>query len=333
MNPLKGWSIVILADKIMKLRKQAGWSQEDLAMKLGVSRQSVSKWESASSIPDLNRIISLADIFGVSTDYLLKDEVEVVETVGVDKEPGVRMVGLEEATRYVEGKLAAARITARGVFMIICGIMPLMILVALASQDGFPISSDLAAGIGILVLLVVVAISIGFFIKASQIGQETEFIDDGDFDLEYGVHGVFKDKLGKHSSRYVTLTALGVALFIICPVPLIISGVLDSPDFTMLMMVAVLLFMVAVGVFIVVPVGARHSAYKCILQEGEYSANKRSENKRSEKLAAFYWPLVVAIYLGWSFFTMDWDRTWIVWPVAGVGFAAFVGLIGLFDKD
>lgn len=333
MNPLKGRSLVILADKIMKLRKQAGWSQEDLAMKLDVSRQSVSKWESASSIPDLNRIISLADIFGVSTDYLLKDEVEVVETLGVDKEPGVRMVGLEEATRYVEDKLTAARITARGVFMIICGVMPLMILLAMASQDGFPISSDLAAGIGILILLVVVAISVGFFIKSSQICQNTEFIDDGEFDLEYGVHGVFKEKLSKHSSRYVTLTALGVALFILCPVPLIISGVLDSPDFTLLMMVAVLLFMVAVGVFIVVPVGARQSAYKCILQEGEYSANKRSENKRSEKLGAFYWPLVVAIYLAWSFITMDWGRTWIVWPIAGVGFAAFVGLIGLFEKE
>ncbi len=44
--------------------------------KLGVSRQSVSKWESAGAIPDLKKIIQLADLFGVSTDYLLKDEVE-----------------------------------------------------------------------------------------------------------------------------------------------------------------------------------------------------------------------------------------------------------------
>lgn len=324
---------MILADKITKLRKQAGWSQEDLAMKLDVSRQSVSKWESASSIPDLNRIISLAEIFGVTTDYLLKDEVEDIETTGVDKEPGVRKISLEEATRYVEVKLAAARITARGVFMIICGIMPLMILLALATQDGFPIGSELAAGIGILILLVVVAISVGFFVKSSQIGQDVEDIDEGEFDLEYGVHGVFKEKLNQYSSRYVTMTALSVALFITCPVPLIISGTLHSSEFTLLMMLVVLLFMVAVGVFIIIPVGTRQSAYKCILQEGEYSANKRSETRRIEKLGAFYWPMVVAIYLGWSFITMDWGRTWIIWPVAGVGFAAFVGLIGLFEKD
>ena len=64
---------MILADKIMNERKRNGWSQEELAEKLGVSRQSVSKWESAQSVPDLNRILQLADIFGVTTDYLLKE--------------------------------------------------------------------------------------------------------------------------------------------------------------------------------------------------------------------------------------------------------------------
>lgn len=67
---------MILADKIIEERKKNGWTQEDLAQKLGVSRQSVSKWESAGAIPDLKKIIQLADLFGVSTDYLLKDEVE-----------------------------------------------------------------------------------------------------------------------------------------------------------------------------------------------------------------------------------------------------------------
>ena len=60
--------IMILADKIMNERKRNGWSQEELAEKLGVSRQSVSKWESAQSVPDLNRILQLADNFGVTTD-------------------------------------------------------------------------------------------------------------------------------------------------------------------------------------------------------------------------------------------------------------------------
>lgn len=59
---------MIFADKLINLRKKAGMSQEELADKLDVSRQSVSKWESMQSIPDINKIIELSKIFGVSTD-------------------------------------------------------------------------------------------------------------------------------------------------------------------------------------------------------------------------------------------------------------------------
>ena len=59
---------MILADKIIELRKKNGWSQEELAEKLDVSRQAVSKWESAQSVPDMNRILMLSQVFGVSTD-------------------------------------------------------------------------------------------------------------------------------------------------------------------------------------------------------------------------------------------------------------------------
>ena len=66
---------MILSEKIIELRKKQGWSQEELAGQVGVSRQAVSKLESAASIPDLDKIIKLSEIFGVSTDSLLKDSV------------------------------------------------------------------------------------------------------------------------------------------------------------------------------------------------------------------------------------------------------------------
>ncbi len=87
---------MILADKIMNLRKKAGWSQEELANQLNVTRQSVSKWESAQSIPDLDKVIQLSRIFEVSTDYLLKEEVEepeyIPEEVGSDGGVAVRRI-------------------------------------------------------------------------------------------------------------------------------------------------------------------------------------------------------------------------------------------------
>ena len=95
---------MILADKIIEERKKNGWSQEELADKLGVSRQSVSKWESAQSLPDMDKIVKMSSVFSVSTDYLLKDELtELGDRVPhVEQEDtGLRRVSMEEASRYI----------------------------------------------------------------------------------------------------------------------------------------------------------------------------------------------------------------------------------------
>lgn len=93
---------MILADKIIRLRKKNGWSQEELAEKMNVSRQAVSKWEAAQTTPDLEKILQLGNLFGVTTDYLLKDEIEDEEfTEGIDEAP-VRKVTLAEANNYIE---------------------------------------------------------------------------------------------------------------------------------------------------------------------------------------------------------------------------------------
>ena len=78
---------MILADKIIELRKKEGWSQEELAEKLSVTRQSVSKWEGAQSIPDLDKVVQMSRLFGVTTDYLLKDELEESQPAECDAAP------------------------------------------------------------------------------------------------------------------------------------------------------------------------------------------------------------------------------------------------------
>ena len=114
---------MILADKIMNLRKKAGWSQEELANQLNVTRQSVSKWESAQSVPDLDKIIGLSRIFEVSTDYLLKEELEELacaegESFHADSVP-VRRVSMEEASEYLRLRKEAAPKIAAAVFLCI----------------------------------------------------------------------------------------------------------------------------------------------------------------------------------------------------------------------
>ncbi|MGB3368079.1 MAG: hypothetical protein WBA54_11350, partial [Acidaminobacteraceae bacterium] len=70
-----------------------------------------------------------------------------------------------------------------------------------------------------------------------------------------------------------------------------------------------------------------------IASEGDYAPHKIKQTKQIEKLAAFYFPLITAIYLGWSFWTMNWGRTWIIWPIAAIGFAVLIGLRGLLDSN
>ena len=107
---------MILADKIIDLRKKSGWSQEELAEKLNVSRQAVSKWEGAQSVPDMGRIIQLSELFGVTTDYLLKDKIENEETTqGADTDSTVRTIGMEEANRFLAIKEENARRVALAV--------------------------------------------------------------------------------------------------------------------------------------------------------------------------------------------------------------------------
>lgn len=78
---------MIFADKLITLRKKAGWSQEELAEKLNVTRQSVSKWEGAQSVPDIDKILQLSRLFGVTTDYLLKDDAAEPEYTEDDTSP------------------------------------------------------------------------------------------------------------------------------------------------------------------------------------------------------------------------------------------------------
>ena len=68
-----------ISQKILLQRKKKGISQEDLANALNVSRQAGSKWESSQSVPDMDKIVALSSYFNITTDYLLKDEIETID--------------------------------------------------------------------------------------------------------------------------------------------------------------------------------------------------------------------------------------------------------------
>ena len=93
-----------LSEKIVRLRKSKGWSQEDLAEQLNVSRQAISRWEGGTAQPDAGNVLQLSNLFGVTTDYLLKDDYESDDDLPKVKQAqndGIRLVMIAMVTLEV----------------------------------------------------------------------------------------------------------------------------------------------------------------------------------------------------------------------------------------
>jgi transcriptional regulator with XRE-family HTH domain/uncharacterized membrane protein len=316
-----------LADKIIKLRKQFGWSQEELAEKLNVSRQSVSKWEGALSIPDLNRIIKLGEIFGVSTDYLLKDEIEEVGILIEDKEERLTLVTLEEANTYISRSFEKSKATVKALFLFSTSVIPLLFVNALNKGDVIQFSDALTMSIGLVSMFILVVLGIVTIISLNQRYKISEVIESIHFELEYGAESILKEKLDVYSTSYLRNTAIGMTLLMVSPLPLILSSINHLSTMIILFTLILLLLLVSLGFYLMIPSSAVNEAYKKLLHEGQYALSRVDENKRILGLGTFYWPLVVAVYLGWSLWTMAWGITWIVWPVASLLFVALIGLM------
>lgn len=96
-----------LSEKILMLRKKMGISQEELAAKLGVSRQAVSRWEVGSAQPDASNVLQLSKLFGVTADYLLNDDFDSDRDV-----PAVKSV--EQTVQYKIHRIVGVGLTGLG---------------------------------------------------------------------------------------------------------------------------------------------------------------------------------------------------------------------------
>lgn len=328
---------MIFADKLIRLRKKSGWSQEELAEQMGVSRQSISKWEGAQSIPDLEKIIKLAKLFSVSTDYLLLDELgdepEEAPALPGEERPALRRVSMEEANAFLEIKAETAGWIAFGVFLCILSPICLLLLAGLSEMPGSGISEGLAAAIGLTVLLVMVAAAVAIFVYSGGKTSAFEYLDSQIFETEYGVSGMVKERREQYRERYMRNNIIGVCLCILAAIPLFGSAALEAEN--PLLPVGLLcatLVTVAFGVRLLVRSGTVWGGFERLLEEGEYTREEKKKQPLISKISQVYWTLALAGYLAYSFITNGWDRSWIVWPVAAVLFPAVTALILLFAK-
>ena len=331
--------VMILAEKIINLRKKNGWSQEELAEKLGVTRQSISKYEGAQSIPDLDKILKLSEIFGVTTDYLIKDELEEEEYAPSqmhenesESDRSVHKVTMEMANEYLQIIDWTAGKTAFATMLCILSPIVLLMLGAMSEMPNYHISENAAAGIGICVLIVLIAIAVTIFILCGMKTKKYEFMEKEDIETVYGVSGMVKEKRDAYHSPYVTQLVIGITCCICSVIPLFGTLAVSESDFYMVSAVCMLLTLVAIGTYFIVRSAAKMNAMNQLLEEEDYTRQKKHENKKMSGPVMVYWMIATAIYLAWSFTTNDWDRTWIIWPVVGVLFPAFYAIVNGIRK-
>ncbi len=322
------------ADKLIQLRKKAGWSQEELAEQMDVTRQSISKWEGEQSIPDVEKIIRLSKLFGVSTDYLLKDEMEDNDGSVISSNlPTLRHVSMEEANAFLLIKAKTSKLIALATFLCIISPICLLILGAISESKEYGLKENVAGGIGMIVLLILVAIAVALFIFCGRKTAAFDFLGKEIFETEKDVFDMVSKEKEKYNKTYTRNNIIGVCLCIMAIIPLFIGLIFNEKnDLFLIIMLSISFAFVGIGVVFLIISGIIWGSYEQLLQDGDYSKDKKKNQSIMRTISVVYWLIVTAIYLGYSLPTNNWEYSWIIWVVAGVIFPAICIITKVFIK-
>lgn len=344
---------MILADKIILLRKRKGWSQEELAEQLNVTRQSVSKWEGAQSVPDIPKIIQMSEIFEVTTDYLLKDEIEAeenhiesgefrieAEEKGTEytkeaETSDLRILTMGEASEYLRLRREAAPKMAGATLLCVLSPVTLLMLSALSERPELSLSENMAAGIGLCVLLILVTIAVVEFMSCYHKVKQYGYLEDEAIQLETGTVEMIKQQKEEFQPSYNRMNITGVALCILSVLPLFMSVSVSGPDILYVGMVCLLLIIVSFGCYAFVYAGTIQNAMNKLLEEGDYSRKNKEKKSVRGTVSVVYWLVVTAIFLYYTFGPQGNGQpqySWFIWPIAGVLYGALMTVWTLFEK-
>ena len=196
----------------------------------------------------------------------------------------------------------------------------------------FPIREDAAAGIGLCVLLVLVAIAVVLFMDCGNKAKEYDFLEKEPFETEYGVTGMVKERQKAFKPTYDRMNTIGTVLCVLSFVPLFAVMALMHEDFFMTMAVCLLLAVVGVGVYFFVYGGTINGSMEKLLEEGDYTRSEKSRKNVTGPVSVIYWLAVTAVFLIDAFGPNGNGQpgySWIIWAVAGVLYAAVLAVVKL----
>ena len=278
---------------LQKLRAEKNISQEQLADKIGVSRQSVSAWESGKSSPELDKLITLSELFEISLDELTS-EISTKKANFNKKE-------------YEKSYQKIALIRALGMFILFAG------LAVAAYFSGSTASFNVLAGVGLMLSL---AISVPLLILAKNFdNSETENLLDYNIEIDkfFSKNEIRQVKNIKNSSTMALVSTLFTA----------IAAHQIIYHFSNLgINLANTIFMALLGI------GISASTYENSIFSkinNFYEIENKDEEKDSKIgfFAAIIMLSITAIYLTYSFITNDWVSARILYTIGGIAIAIF----------
>ena len=326
------------SEKISALRKQKGWSQEELAEKLMVTRQAVSKWESAQSMPDLDKLVQLSEALGVSTDYLLKDEQAQSAPVPATAEQMVkpRHVTQEEARRYLQLQTAAIPKTTLGVALCVWSPIALIGLPVLRSTLNWGFPEEICSGIGLCVLLVMVAAGVALLLTASGKLREFEYLEREPIETDNGAREQALHMQREMASFCTRQNTIGVVLCILSVLPLFaLMCVPGVPDGYYSLAVCALLLLVGIACLLLVRTGSMRGAVDKLLEQGDYTRENKAKSRFVGAVSAAYWLVVTAAFLFYTFGPNGNGQpqySWFIWAIAGVLYGALMAALSVYRK-
>ncbi|MGO3147310.1 MAG: permease prefix domain 1-containing protein [Leucobacter sp.] len=260
---------------------------------------------------------------------------------GAAPTPTYPQVTLEEAKQYAEARRTSAPRLATAIALCIVSPILLVSLAPLGASGEFGFNDQTGSLIGLVTLLILVTIGVLLFVRTGQELAPFKHIQDGKFTRSLNVERWAQALATEHAGHRSVRLQIAIALWILSAVPVLAMAML--PSFTALpsntwsgVGVAITLVMVAIGILVYVPSNWAAGTAEALTQEGRPAPESGEVDGEQQNLvgvvASIYWPLLTAIFLGWSFIGNAWDISWIVWPIGAVLFGAIAGGLGALES-
>ena len=294
-------------ENLQFLRKRGGLTQEDLAEKMEVSRQSVSKWESNAAYPEMDAILRLCDLFAVDMDTLLRGDVQAAMA--------------EDTAGYDRHMNAFAKAIAGGVGLILLGVTLLVTLLTGLTADAEVAVYPL---VGTAVLLICIAVAVAIFIVFGM-GHDRFRKKHPTLQPFYTEEQIdaFERRLPLLIAFPVVLILIGVVVQVVIVLVPELSN-MDNQDKWALIGTSILLFCITVAVTVLVWAGIQKSKYDIeeYNRQNQQEFDPTPEQKRINQLIGAIWGagmvLAAALHLLLGFTQELWDSARVIYPVAAL---------------